>query len=335
LVQTADGGYALAGITSSFGAGGGDFWLVKTDANGTMQWNQTYGGAITDYASALVQTADGGYALAGFTGSFGAGNHDFWLVKTDSAGNALWNKTYGGTSVDEAYALVQTADGGYALAGYTWSYGAGGSDSWLVKTDANGTAQWNMTYGGTGIDYALALVQTADGGYALAGFTGSFGAGYYDFWLVKTDANGTAQWNMTYGGTSFDWAEDLVQTADGGYALAGSTYSYGAGMIDFWLVRTDSAGNALWNMTYGGTGDDYAYDSVQTVDGGYALAGVTGSYGAGGSDFWLVKTDAYGNDLGGEYGLVWVDSATNTITLHKGEEDPLWNYVRVRILRQK
>jgi predicted secreted protein len=295
LVQTSDGGYALAGMTESFGAGPSDCWLVKTDASGNMQWNKTYGGTGSDYATAMEQTADGGYALAGITDSFGTGHSDFWLVKTDASGNAQWNKTYGGTGGDEAYALVQTNDDGYALAGRTGSFGGGGNDFWLVKTDASGTMEWNRTYGGTSYDLAYDLVQTSDGGYALAGETTSFGAGNNDAWLVRTDASGNMMWNRTYGGTNEDGATALVETSDGGYALAGRTTSYGAGTADFWLVKTDASGNAQWNKTYGGTSSDEATALVETSDGGYALAGYTNSFSAGNNDFWLVKTDAAGN----------------------------------------
>jgi len=295
LVQTADGGYALAGGTRSFGAGSSDFWLVKTDAAGNMMWNKTYGGTSSDYASALVQTGDGGYALAGGTGSFGAGNSDFWLVKTDASGTMQWNQTYGGTDTDEASALVQTTDGGYALAGETTSFGAGNNDAWLVRTDASGNMMWNRTYGGTIWDDVSALVQTSDEGYALAGMTYSLGIYSEDFWLVKTDAAGNALWNRTYGGYGYEWAYDLVQTGDGGYALAGQTWSFGAGSSDFWLVKTDAAGTMQWNQTYGGTEFEAAWALVQTSDGGYALAGWTWSFGAGNGDCWLVKIDANGN----------------------------------------
>jgi hypothetical protein len=294
VVQTGDGGYALAGYTDSYGAGQCDFWLVKTDSSGNVLWSRTYGGANGDGAHAVVQTGDGGYALAGLTYSFGAGGADFWLVKTDSAGTVLWNKTYGGANDDYSLSMVETGDGGYALAGYTDSYGAGGSDVWLVKTDGAGNVQWSRTYGGTHSDAAYSLVQTVDGGYALAGTTSSFGAGLEDFWLVKTDSSGIMQWSQTYGGTGYDRAYSLVQTGDGGYALAGWTGSFGAGLEDFWLVKTDSSGNVLWSRTYGGANEDIARAVVQTGDGGYALAGYTDSYGAGGYDFWLVKTDCAG-----------------------------------------
>lgn len=207
-----------------------------------MMWNKTYGGMGSDSAGSVVQTSDGGYAIAGVTNSSGAGSDDFWLVKTDASGTMQWNKTYGGTGGEYANALVQTGDGGYALAGVTSSYGAGSADFWLVRTDASGSAQWNKTYGGASWDLAIALADSSDGGYALAGYTGSFGAGSADFWLVKTDANGTMQWNKTYGGTNADWAWHLVATEDGGYALGGSTHSFGAGNDDFWLVKTEADG---------------------------------------------------------------------------------------------
>ena len=295
VVETGDGGYAIAGSTGSFGAGGWDFWLVKTDAAGNMEWNQTYGGTDHDEARSVVETSDGGYALAGITCSFDVAGGDFWLVKTDSAGNALWNQTYGGTNWDWAWSVVETGDGGYALAGSTWSFGAGSADFWLVKTDSAGNMEWNQTYGGPDDELGNSVVGTSDGGYALAGWTESLGAGSADFWLVKTDSAGNMEWNQTYGGSSYDHGYSVVVTEDGGYAIAGLTNSFGAGGHDAWLVKTDSAGNASWTQTYGGTSDDDAYSVVETGDGGYAIAGHTNSFGAGASDFWLVKTDSAGN----------------------------------------
>ena len=289
VVQTTDGGYALAGSTWSFGEGATDCWLVKTDASGDMQWSKTYGGGNKDYGHFVVQTGDGGYAIAGNTGSFGAGAYDFWLVKTDSAGNMQWNETYGGEDYEESFSMIQTDDGGYALVGYTRSFGAGNEDFWLVKTDSAGNMQWNETYGGGNKDYAYSLTQTGDGGYTIAGHTRSFGAGDYDFWLVKTDGSGNMTWSQTYGGIDSDSVHSLIQTSDGGYAITGQTQSLGAGSSDLWLVKTDSAGNMQWNETYGGEDLDSGYSVVQTGDGGYAIAGCTVSYGAGDRDFWLIK----------------------------------------------
>jgi predicted secreted protein len=294
VVQTSDGGFALAGYTNSSGAGGYDGWLVKINSSGTMQWNQTYGGSNDDFAFSVIQTSDSGYALAGITTSYGAGESNVWLVKTDSLGNIQWNQTYGGRAHNGAFSVVETGDGGYAIAGFTNSYGAGSNDFWLIKTDSSGNMQWNQTYGGTGDEEASCVVQTSDGGFALAGYTNSLGAGSYDFWLVKTDSSGTVLWNRTYGYPDDDEAEYVVQTGDGGYALAGCTNSTGAGGLDFWLVKTDSSGTLQWSQTYGGAGDEAANALVQTSDGGYALAGWTTSYGAGDADFWLVKTTSTG-----------------------------------------
>jgi hypothetical protein len=326
LVQTSDGGYAITGFTLSYGAGSYDAWLIKTDANGNHQWNQTYGGTNTDWGLSVVETGDGGFAIGGYTDSYGAGGYDVWLVKTDSAGNEQWNQTYGGTGSDQGWSVVETGDGGFAIGGYTDSYGAGGNDFWLVKTDASGTAQWNQTYGGTEYDYGYSLVQTSDGGYAIAGWTMSYGAGNSDVWLVKTDANGSMQWSQTYGGTGSDQGSSLVQTSDGGYAIAIGTASFGAGNLDVWLVKTNAAGAVQWSQTYGGINRDAGYYVVETSDGGYAIAGFTKSYGAGNSDVWLVKTD-----IKGESGLAWTDSTANTVTLYRGKNDIYWNYVRVRI----
>jgi hypothetical protein len=288
LVATSDGGYAIAGQK------GVDAWLVKTDAFGYMEWNQTYSGEASGHAFSLVQTSDGGYALAGDTGSFGAGGSDYWLIKTDADGNMQWNQTYGGTKYDTGCSLVATSDGGYAIVGDTFSSDSVGTDALLVKTDASGNMEWNQTYGGYYSEYAYSVVETADGGYAIAGQTHSYGAGSTDFWLVKTDAFGYMEWNQTYGGVRGEYAFSLVQTSDGGYAIAGLTESFGAGPYNYWLVKTDAFGYMEWNQTYSGEGLALDFSLVQTSDGGYALAGSTESFGAGGKDFWLVKTDEYG-----------------------------------------
>ncbi len=297
LIETSDGGYALTGYTDSFGGGDDDFWLVKTDASGNMEWNQTYGGNGDDYACSLVEAADGGYTIAGYTRSYGAGRDDFWLVKTDSSGSAEWNRTYGGWDDEGIISLVLCSDGGYALAGMTESFGHGSDrdDFWLVKTDSSGNMEWNQTYGGTIREYSFSLVQTSDGGYAFAGSTCSFGAGNHDSWLVKTDSSGNMEWNQTYGGTEADGTTSLIQTSDGGYALSGSTESFGAGSGDFWLIKTDDSGNMEWNRTYGDVEFDIASSLVEASDGGYAIAGYTYSTGAGKSDLWLIKTDELGN----------------------------------------
>ena len=277
---------------------------MKTDSAGNEEWNRTFGGDdydnSYDIAYCVQQTADGGYILAGQTISYGR-CEDFWLVKTNSAGNKEWSRAFGGSSYDLAYSVQQTTDGGYILAGTTHSYGAGGCDFWLLKTDSTGNEEWSRSFGGSSGESADSVQQTRDGGYILAGTTHSYGAGGCDFWLLKTDSAGNEEWNRTFGGSysilgapDGDMAYSMQQTADGGYILAGKTDSYGAGVDDFWLVKTDFAGNEEWNRTFGGFHNDIAHSVQQTFDGGYIIAGETGSYGSGGADVWLIKLEGTG-----------------------------------------
>jgi TolB-like protein len=291
--RTSDGGYIVAGYTSSFGAGGYDAFLVKTDANGNLIWAKTYGGASDDGALSVQQTSDGGYIVTGGTGPFG--NVDAFLIKTDAFGNIQWAKTYGGTNIDAVSSFQQTSDGGYIVAGWTSSFGAGNFDIFLIRTDASGNIIWAKTYGETDDDWASSVQHTSDGGYIVAGVTLSFGAGG-DIFLIKTDANGNLQWAKTYGGTFQDGASSVQQTSDGGYIVAGYTVSFGAGESDIFLIKTDASGNIIWAKTYGGTNTDEVYSVQQTSDGGYIVAGATYSFGAGG-DIFLVKTDENG-DIG-------------------------------------
>jgi uncharacterized delta-60 repeat protein len=295
--QTSDGGYIVAGYTESFGAGLRDIILIKTDANGNFQWAKTYGGAHWEEARSVQQTTDGGYIVAGFTRSFGPPwNGEFFLIKTDANGNLEWAKTYGGLGWDEASSVQQTSDGGYIVAGYTRSFGPSwNGEFFLIKTDANGNFQWAKTYGGLGWDEASSVQQTSDYGYIMTGLTAAFGAGAYDFFLIKTDADGSLEWAKAYGGTSYDWAFSVQQTSGGGYIVAGFTQSFGAGSADFFLIKTYANGNVQWAKTYGGASDDRANSVQQTTDGGYIVAGFTASFGAGGGDLFLIKTDADGN----------------------------------------
>ena len=297
IVQTSDGDYAVAGYTDSKGADQSDMWVVKLDANGNKQWDKTFGGNSNDHAHSIVQTSDGGYAVAGNTKSKGTYWHDIdmWVVKLDANGNKQWDKIFRGSSYDDARSIVQTSDGDYAVAGYTDSKGAGGYDMWVVKLDANGNKQWDKTFGGNNYETAYSIVQTSDGGYAVVGDTKSKGAGQSDMWVVKLDANGNKQWDKTFGGNNYETAYSIVQTSDGGYAVAGSTKSKGAGQSDMWVVKLDANGNKQWDKTFGGNNYETAYSIVQTSDGGYAVAGSTKSKGAGQSDMWVLKLDKDGN----------------------------------------
>ncbi|MHC3128479.1 MAG: hypothetical protein IBV52_00160 [Candidatus Bathyarchaeota archaeon] len=275
---------------------------VSASSSSSTTWDKLYGGALDDEAAAIVQTGDGGYAIAGTTYSFGAGSADFWLVKVDSSGNMQWNQTYGGPEADCAYSIVQTGDGGYAIAGQTYSFGAGNSDFWLVKVDSSGSIRWNRTYGQTTADLATSLIQTSGGGYVLAGYSTDSNASK-DLWFVKTDSSGNMQWNRTYGGSGSDYANSVVQTSDGGYALAGTTSSFSDdGQADFWLVKTDSNGNVEWNKTYTKQKTDSAKSVIQTSDGGYTLAGRTTRAIVDTPDVWVINVDSGGNM---EWDVTW------------------------------
>jgi len=296
LIQTSDGGYAIGGYTESFGAGRWDVYVVKLDANGNLQWTTTIGGKKEDAGTSLIQTSDGGYAIAGYTKSFGAGEWDVYVVKLDANGNLQWTRTIGGTKDDLGYFLIQTSDGGYAITGSTQSFIPGGGDVYIVKLDAHGNLQWTKTIGGPGDEAGFSLIQTSDGGYAITGYTTSFGAGGYDVYVVKLDANGNLQWTKTIGGKKEDLGLSLIQTSDGGYAIAGYTKSFGAGEWDVYVVKLNANGKPQWTKTIGAKNENLSKSSlIQTSDGGYAITGLTSSFGAGEADVCVVKLDKNGH----------------------------------------
>jgi hypothetical protein len=299
--QTSDGGYIIAGYTKSSGAGGNDVYLIKANSAGIQEWTKTFGGPQNDEGYSVLQTPDGGYIVAGVTSSFGAGGRDVWLIKTDASGNQQWTRTLGGFGSDGAWSIVQTSDGGFAIAGWTFSHGPGFlGNAWLVKTDSAGFQQWHKAFGGTGVDRAHDVKQTNDGGFILTGYTSSSGAGLDDMLLIRTDSLGNEIWTKTFGGTGRDYGQSVQQTSfDGGFIVAGYTLSFGAGGEDMWLVRTDMNGNMIWNKTLGGSSSDVAYSVQQTLDGGFIITGHTLSFGAGLHDVWLVKIEPVGTSVTG------------------------------------
>jgi len=334
IEQTNDGGYIVAGYSkSNDGDVTGnhfyvipcvDYWIVKLDSVGNIQWQKSLGGSSSDYAYSIHQTNDGGYIVAGSTCSTSGdvtayfGNMDYWIVKLDSVGNIKWQKSFGGSGNEEAYSILQTIDGGYIVAdgsgsnngNVTGNHG-GYEDYWILKLDSIGNIQWNKCLGGTINDYAFSIQITNDGGYIVAGYsnsnngnvTGNHGA--YDCWILKLDTVGNIKWQNSLGGTNSEGAYSIQQTNDGGYVVAGSGSSNDGditenhGSSDYWIVKLDTAGNIQWQKSLGGTLDDRASSIQQTNDGGYIVAGLSysndgdvfGNHDTSGltCDYWIVK----------------------------------------------
>ncbi|RJP76047.1 MAG: T9SS C-terminal target domain-containing protein [Candidatus Zixiibacteriota bacterium] len=295
--QTMDGGFIITGQTSSYGAGFDDIYLVKTDANGDSLWTRYFGGYHDDEGYSVQQTSDEGYVIAGITRSFGAGFEDIYLVKTNAAGNLVWQRTFGGPWSDGGYSVQETSDGGYIITGSTCSFGAGSYDVYVIKTDSMGEVAWTRTYGGSGSELGLNVQQTTDSGYIIAGFTESFGAGAYDVYLIKTDSLGDTVWTRTCGGGGDDVGRSVQQTPDGGYIVTGRTAANGVGCYDVYLIKTGALGDTIWTRTCGGSDWDEGYSIRLTSDSGFVIAGYSHSFDEGNRNVYLIKTDVVGNPI--------------------------------------
>jgi hypothetical protein len=297
--QTSDGGYIITGYTESFGDGKKDVLLIKTDANGNKLWDRTFGGSEDDCSASVQQTSDGGYIITGVTESFGDGNMDAWLIKTDSSGNKEWDKTFGGLNNDFGNFIQQTSDEGYIIAGATFSQNtAGNLDAWLIKTDSSGNKEWDNTFALTHYNEANSVRQTNDGGYIIDCYAHDDIGVISEVWLIKTSSSGNKMWDKTFNinYTISTGIGSVQQTNDGGYILAGCCSLINNNTCA-WLTKTDSSGNIDWNRIIIGQEDEGWAESIQqTRDGGYIIAGQTASHGwKDGMDVWLIKTDADGN----------------------------------------
>ncbi len=295
IQQTVDGGFIIGGWTRSFGAGGSDMYLIKVDVDGIMEWEKTYGGIDDETGWSVIQTADHGYAIAGHTYSFGSGNADVYLVRTDTSGDTLWTRTYGGAVGDYSYSICKTLDNGFALAGMSSSFGQG-NDVYIIKTDSLGNRIWEKTYGGPLFDIAYSICETYDGGYIIAGYSSSFGnAGAY---VIRTDSQGDSLWTRLYGGSMSDLASHVEPINDTSYIISGYTESFGAFNGDFLLVKFNDNGDTIWTRNYGGEFTEWAYPVKQTTDNCYTIAGWTDSYGGTyGSNIYLIKLDEWGDSV--------------------------------------
>ncbi len=331
ILPAGDGGYLIAGMTESTSGdvsglrGGRDFWMVKLNTSGFMEWQKCLGGTDIEDINAAQKTTDGGYILAGNTKSNDgdvSGNHgieDFWVLRTDALGNLLWQRCFGGSGFDKAGSVQQTSDGGFIVAGTVLSSDSqvvgnhGDSDIWVLKLDGTGNLVWKKCFGGTGIETGHNVLQTADGGYLVSGTTGSINGqvsgnhGGLDLWVIKISATGDLTWQKCIGGTGQDYPWEMRVMNDGNLMLVGMTNSNNGdvsgnqGGFDLWFLKISGSGELLFQKCFGGTGFDRGQSIQQTTDGGFLLAGSSNSINGdlslnwGGADAWVLKVSAGGN----------------------------------------
>jgi outer membrane protein assembly factor BamB len=339
--QTVDGGYIITGFTNSFGAGGNDVWLIKTDADGDTIWTKTYGDTLNDSGNSVQQTIDGGYIIVGATGvSRGSSGQDVWLIKTDADGDTIWTKTYGNTFTDMGSSVQQTTDSGYVITGSTnWQFANPGlihHDIWLIKTDANGDTLWTKIYEDTSglLRGGNSVQQVSEGGYIITGVTNKTGTKppvwwhTGDLWLVRTDVNGDTIWTKSFGRSDnnyYDVGNSVQPTSDGGYIIIGKTGDDYYGDSDIWLLKTNADGDTIWTRTFGDTNAyDWGYSVQQTSDGGYISAGI-GSLpifrtNASGDTLWTAKQ----YDLGGFIGKSAKQSSDGGFIITGSRDGYLW-----------
>jgi hypothetical protein len=284
IKPTWDGGYILVGTTNSFGPGGNNIYVIKTDSLAKHKWSNAYGGSGTQEGFSITPTLDKGYAILGFTNSYGTGSYDVYLIKTDSTGKLLWQKTYGGTDWDFGYAIAQTSDSGFVMCGLTYSYGVGNGDAYVVRTDKNGDTLWTRAYGGAGYDVANSIYIQEDSLYVIGGLTTSFSSGDTDSYFLEVDNKGILLNQRTYGIKKNDAIYSVRGTSDMGYVMFGYTDSIPDSVTAIkrstMMLKTDSVGKMQWiqiyyNAAYGGTGKD----ALQCPDGNYLS--VATSYASG------------------------------------------------------
>ncbi|MCE3280517.1 MAG: hypothetical protein K0S44_2708 [Bacteroidetes bacterium] len=290
VTQTYDKGYVVVGASSSFGSGNMDAVLLKVDSLGVETFHRTYGGINIDHAYSVKETSDSGLVIAGYTNSVGFGGYDMFLVRTNKMGDTIWTKTFGGSNWDFAYSAQQTTDGGFIIAGSTYSYGEGNSDMYLVKTNSNGDTTWTKTFGGSNDDEAKSVKQTSDGGYIIAGTTKSYGDLNGDMYIVKTNVSGDTLWTYRFAGSLEDAAYDITETPSR-YLVVGKTKSAASNFGNFqgYTIELSFSGNVLNNFDYGGSAEDGLNAVTYSSGGRFAVLGYTYSYGggAGTNDYYL------------------------------------------------
>jgi hypothetical protein len=325
VLQTSDKGYLSLGSTESFGAGKSDIYLIKMDSVGNLKWSKTYGGTGNDFGHSMDKTKDGNFIILGHSSSFSKDYNDLCLIKIDEEGKVLWSKSYGLDASDYANSVQSTSDGGFIILAETINFIGNdkNSDILIVKVDAAGTIQWSKVFGGNNTDYGYSIEQTQDGGYIIGGETNSYGAGDWDYYLLKLKADGAVQWSKTYGESGTDFGRYAQQTPDGGYIIGGNTLNYKADGFDICLVKVDANGEIQWTRVYGGAGTDYLLNLKMAGEKGFVIVGYTNSSNLLSEDAFVMRFNhlgniiwakAYGSDLN-DYGVALTITSDNDIII--------------------
>jgi hypothetical protein len=270
------------------------FLLLNSTLLGQNLFLKSIGGEGDDVGYSIYPTNDGGFVLAGYTKSYGAGNSDIIFTKLDWWGNLLWVKTIGGSYPDRGHSILELNDGGYLLLGYTISFGAGYLDIFLARIDPVGNVKWMRTLGGVMADVGNSSVESSEGNYVIVGGTESFGAGESDVLIAKFDPWGNLVWAKTIGGEFSDWGYSLIEDSEERYVIVGYTESFGDMSRDLLLMKMDRDGDLMWARAVGGTNMDAGHYVIEVSDGGYVSVGYTYSFGSGDADILIVKFDEYG-----------------------------------------
>lgn len=290
VCRTSDGSFIITGSTGVAAANGiSDAFLWRTDSLGNTIWYKTYGALEDNEGGYSVQeVSSGGYIIAGYSADTASNTSDVLVIRTDSLGNEIWSRTYGGQYDEFSYDIKEVSPAGFLITGETTTYGPGNSNMWLLRIDDLGNTLWARALGGDDNEYGSCSVQTSDDGFAAIGYTTSFGSGYLNVWLVRLNNAGDTLWTKTYSVGEGDIGKSIILTSDEGFVITGWSFPENS-PADVLIIRTDSSGDTLWTKTLGGNRDDYGYSLQQTSDGGYIVTGTTDSYGSGSSDIWLIR----------------------------------------------
>jgi hypothetical protein len=335
IIKCSNGGYVVAGWTNSSGAGDLDIWVVRIDNNGNLIWNYTYGGIGEDKGFQVIESSLGGFLVISTYYNTTAlhNNQDLRVLRLANNGNIIWNRSYSGpdqnaTSIvsDLGRSIVECPNGDFVVAGATRNDDVepNNGDIWLLRLSPSGIKIWEKRYHNRITDRCYtphSLIRCKDGGFAVVGYTHN-SSHPNDVWLIRTNELGEPVWNKTFGGSDFDRPESLVECFNGGFGIIANTKSFGSGLNDAWVIRTDPGGNPLWNQTFGGTGEDGGNQIFEMADGGFTVVGSTHSFDTGGGDLWILRMDQNGNlnwnhtvgDPYGNSGASFVFEGNNTFT---------------------